>query len=208
MTTVYVLAALIVAAAAFFAILYLPNPVRVMPQRPEPAGGMMTWKVDFRLLFRARRNGHIVQHVRIRKRVATCVDAAFAAPLIDERTEFWEAWPVQAGTSIPWDRLGPVPVARDFDDAFVIRVPFGDLPFGRGRIRFDVRAQLRFYAGVTLPLSFIANNPNTQAGQALSDAAAPPFWRPGGTRHDLTAAWDNCTNEEHWAIDEHPKFRE
>jgi hypothetical protein len=208
MTTVYVLAALLVIAAGFFAIPYIPSPVRVIPHRPEPGGGMMTWKVDFRLWWRARRNGHIVQHVRIHKLVTSCADAAFATPSIDERIEFWEAWPVQAGTVIPWDRLGPVPAARDFDDAFVIRIPFGDLPFGRGRVRLEVRAQVRFYAGMTLPPSFIANNPNTQAGQALSDVAAPPFWRPGGTRHDLTVEWDNCTGEDRWQIDEVPKFTE
>jgi hypothetical protein len=208
MTAVYVIAALLVIAAAFFAIPRLPNPVRVIPHRPEPGGGMMTWKVDFRLLFRARRNGYIVQHVRIRKRVTTCADAAFATPGIDDRTEFWEAWPVQAGTAIPWDRLGPVPVARDFDDAFVVLIPFAELPFGNGRVRLEVRALVRFYAGVTLPPSFIENNPNTQAGFALSDAAAPPFWRDGGTRHDMTAEWDNCASEGHWTIDEHPKFQE
>lgn len=207
MTTVYVLAALLVLAAAFFAIRFIPNPVRVIPHRPEPAGGMMTWKVDFRLLFRARRNGHIVQHVRVLKRSTTCADAAFAHAT-DKRTEFWEAWPVQAGTVIPWDRLGPVPAARDFDDAFVIRIQATDLAFGRGRVRLEVRATVRFYADVALPPTFVASNPATQAGFALSDATAPPFWRPGGTRHDLTAEWDNCAGEPHWAIDEHPKFEE
>jgi hypothetical protein len=208
MTTVYVLAALLVlAAAAFFAIPRLPNPVRVIPHRPEPRGGMLTWKVDFRLWFNARRDGFIVQHVRIRRRVTNCADAAFANAG-DTQTEFWEAWPIQGGTVIPVDRLGPLPPVRDFDDAFVFRIPWGDLPFGRGRVRLEVRATVRFYAGVTLPTSFIANNPNTEAGAALSDVAPPPFWRPGGTRHELTAEWDNCAGEERWKVDEVPKFQE
>lgn len=208
MTTAYVLAALVFLAAAFFAFRVIVNPVRVIPHRPAPAGGMLTWKVDFRLWLGAFRDGFIVQHVRIRKRVTNCPDAAFAAPSIDERKEFWEAWPVQRGTVIPADRLGPLPAARDFDDAFLIRIPYGDLPFGRGRVRHDVRATVRFFAGVTLPPSFVPNNPATEAGLALSDAAAPPFWRPGGTRHELTAEWDNCGDEERWKVDEIPKFTE
>lgn len=209
MTIVYVLAALLVLAAAFFALRMLPNRVRVIPHRPEPGSGMYTWKVDFRLWFRPRRNGYIVQHVRIRERVARCHDDKFANPTSDESSEFWEAWPVQAGTRIPWDRLGPVAAPRDFDDAFVIRIPFDKLDmYERGRVWLQVRGVVHFFEDVTLPPSFIANNPATKAGQALSDVAPPPFWRPGGTQHDLDCRWNNCGDKEVWDDDEVPKFTE
>lgn len=209
MTIVYVLAALLVIAAAFFAIPRIPNPVRVIPHRPEPGSGMFTWKVEFRLWFRPRRNGCIVQHVRIRQRVTGCPDEQFANPDLDESSEFWEAWPVQAGTKIPWDRLGPVAAPRDFDDAYVIRIPFDKLDkYHRGRVWLEVRGVVRFFEGVTLPATFIPNNPRTKAGQALSDVAPPPFWRPGGTQHNLSVRWDNCGNEERWQVDETPKFQE
>ena len=162
----------------------------------------MTWKVDFRLWWSSRRAGYIVQHIRVHRMVTTCADPQFANAT-HERVEFWEAWPVQAGSRSP-DR----PTTRNFDDAFRMLILPGDLAFGQGRVRHEVLGELRFFPGMVLPPSFVEFNPNTQAGAALSDVAPPPGWRPGGTRHEMTVNWDNCTGEDKWNIDELPKFQE
>lgn len=209
MTTVYVLAALILVAASIFLIPALRSPVRVVPRRPDPQPLGISWKVDFRLWFPSWRGGYIVQHVRIRVRVTDCHDPQFTQPFVDKSTEFWEAWEVRPGRARPEPAPPPAP-AHDSDDIFGFAIPKADLGMGRGRVRLEVRAEVRFFPGVRLPATFIRRNPDTQAGYALSDVNRPPFWRPGGTRHDLTAEWENC-NElgQHWKlVDEVPKFRE
>jgi hypothetical protein len=207
MTTVNVLAALLVIAASIFAILALANLVRVIPRRPDPQPLGISWKVDFRLWFPAWRGGYIVQHVRIRERVTDCGDPAFAHPYIDKSAEFWEAWQVRPVRARPEPAPPPAP-AHDSDDMFGFGIPHGELGMGRGRVRLEVRGQVRFFPGVTLPATFIRNNPATQAGHALSDRNRPPFWRPGGTRHDLTAEWEACPAPQQWKlVEEVPKFR-
>ncbi|MDP2332968.1 MAG: hypothetical protein Q8M19_19970 [Reyranella sp.] len=207
MTTAYVIAALILIAAAFFAVILIPSPVRVKPHKPAPGINVMIWKVDLRLWWSSRRNGYIVQHVRINKMVTTCGDPQFANAIPGTPVEFWEAWPVQAGSRTP-DRPTTGPTARDFDDAFRMVIPDRELAFGRGRVRQEVLGELRFFPGMVLPNSFVEDNPDTQAGAALSDVAPPPGWRPGGTRHEMTVTWDNCTGVDKWDIQELPKFQE
>lgn len=205
MTTVYVLAALIVVAASIFLIPALASPVRVVPRRPDPRPTRLSWKVDFRLWFPSWRGGYVVQHVRIRERVTDCDDPQFTQPSIDKSLEFWEAWEVKPGQAKP----EPAP-PHDFDDVFQYDIrPAGLLAGRRGRVRLEVRALVRFFPRLTLPATFIRWNPATQAGFALSDANRPPFWRPGGTRHDLTAEWECCPAVQKWTrVDEVPKFRE
>lgn len=209
MTTVYVLAALIVLAASIFVIPALASPVRVLPRRPDPQPLGISWKVDFRLWFPSWRGGYIVQHVRIRERVTDCGDPTFAQPFIDKSTEFWEAWEVRPGRVRPEPAPPPAP-AHDFDDIFGFGIPQAQLAGGRrGRVRIEVTAEVRFFPGVTLPATFVRQNPATQAGFALSDVNRPPFWRPGGARHDLTAEWECCPGEQKWTrVDEFPKFRD
>lgn len=213
MTTVYVLAALIVLAASIFVIPALASPVRVLPRRPDPQPGGISWKVDFRLWFPSWRGGYIVQHVRIRERVTDCNDPDFKAPHVDRRVEFWEAWEVRPGRMKPESvpPLAPSMPAPDSDDIFGFGIPERDLGMqDQGRVRLEVRAEVRFFPGVTLPATFVRGNPATQAGAALSDKNRPPFWRPGGTRHDLTAEWENCGGAiRRWKlVEEIPKFRE
>jgi len=210
MTTVYVLAALLVLAASIFAIPVLASPVRVVPRRPEPEPEGIQWKVDFRLWFPSGRGGYIVQHLRIRERVTDCRDPQFAQPFVDRTREFWEAWPVSPRTVRPEAPPPSVP-AHDYDDNFRFGIPKKELNMnGHGRVRIEVRGVVRFFPGVTLPATFRRRNPATQAGYALSDANRPPFWRPGGTQHDLVAEWEHCPGTEmHWkSVDETPKFRE
>lgn len=208
MTTVYVLAALIVIAASIFVIPALASAVRVIPRRPDPQPLGISWKVDFRLWFPSGRGGYIVQHVTIRERVTDCSDPEFAQPFVDRRAEFWEAWEVRPVRARPEPAPPPAP-AQDSDDTFGFGIPQADLAMGvRGRVRLEVRAVVRFFPGVTLPATFIRRNPATQAGHALSDKNRPPFWRSGGTRHDLTAEWEACPAPQQWKlIDEVPKFR-
>ena len=209
MTTVYVIAALILIAAGFFVIPWITSPVRVVPKKPEPGHNVMTWKVDLRLWWGSRRAGYIVQHIRVNRLVTTCGDPQFAIATADTPVEFWEAWPVQAGSRTP-DR----PATRDFDDAFRMVIPVAALAFGgRGRVRQVVLGELRFFPGMVLPVppaspAFMEHNPNTQAGEALSSVAPPPGWRAGGTRHEMTVNWDNCAGEDRWDIKELPKFQE
>lgn len=209
MTTVYVLAALLVIAASIFYIPALASPVRVIPRRPETTPIRVQYKVDFQLQFTAFRRGYIVQHVTIRERVTKCQDPTFANPEIDRRREFWEAWPVRPFTREPEPPPAGVP-AHDYDDNFSYNAPFGEMPYGMCRAKVEVRAVVRFFPGVTLPATFRRRNPDTQAGYALSDKNRPPFWKAGGTRHDLTAEWEQCPGVEgHWvSIDEFPKARE
>ncbi len=209
MTTVYVLAALVVLAASIFLIPALASPVRVVPRRPDPKPTRLSWKVDFRLWFPSWRGGYIVQHIRIRERVTDCPDREFAQPTVDKSLEFWEAWEVRPGRTSPEHAPPPAP-PHDSDDLYRFDIrPDGLLAGRRGRVRIEVRAEVRFFPGVTLPATFVRANPATQAGFALSDAARPPFWRPGGTRHDLTAEWECCPAEQKWIrVDESPKFTE
>lgn len=209
MTTVYVLAALIIVAASIFLIPALRSPVSVLPRRPDPQPLGISWRVDFRLWFPTWRGGYIVQHVRIREWVTDCDDPEFKQPFIDRPlVEFWEAWPVRPGRARPEPAPPPAP-AHVSDDMFGFGIPRGDLGMGRGRVRLEVRSEVRFFPGVTLPATFIRQNPDTQAGHALSDKNRPPFWQPGGAHHDLTAEWEACPAPQRWKrVDEVPKFRE
>jgi len=209
MTTVYVLAALILIAAGFFALIIIPSPVRVVPKKPEPSGDTMIWKVDFRLWWGSRRAGYIVQHIRVHRMETTCADREFANAT-HERVEFWEAWAVPAGGRTP-DRPAPGAAgARDFDDAFQMVIDRRTLAFGRGRVRQEVLGELRFFPGMILPgpPDFMESNPRTQAGHAVSGVAPPPGWRAGGTRHEMVVNWDNCGEAPKWDIQELPKFQE
>jgi hypothetical protein len=127
---------------------------------------------------------------------------------VNKQIEFWEAWLVDAGASVPHDRAA---ATRDFDDAFHFEIPANALDhYGRGRVRLEVRATVRFYEGVALPNTFRVGTV-ASAGHALSDSVRPPFWRDGGAQHNLTYEWDNCgflgpDGKPHETIDEYPKF--
>lgn len=208
MTTVHVLAALLVIAALFFGLrVFFPNWVKVIPHRPEPRpGGGITWKVDFQLYFRSRAAGYVVQHINIRERMTFCEDPQFAQPSVDKHIEFWEAWPVDAGARIPHDRAA---ATRDFDDAFSFGFSLEDFGISRrGRARLDVRATVRFCEGVTLPNTFRVGAV-ASAGHALSDTTRPPFWHGIGAQHNLTYEWHNCgPGEPRETFNEFPKFVE
>jgi hypothetical protein len=205
MTIVYLLGgALLLAVLLYFKLRWLFNPLFIKPQPPQADADGILWKVHFELLFRSIGGGYVVQKIHVRERATTCDDAEFAFPVVNEEREFWEAWEVPAGQRVSKRRID----GSDFDDAFSYGVPKNALPFGgRGRAKLEVLAVVRFYEGVLLPQSFVAFNPATRAGEALSDAARPPFWGAGnsGVRHELTYEWEACEGEPTFTKSEVPK---
>jgi hypothetical protein len=57
---------------------------------------------------------------------------------------------------------------------------------------FKVVALVKFYE-MTLPATFIKQNPQTRAEDLRSTTRRPDFWDDTGTIHNLTVTWD-CTD--------------
>lgn len=77
----------------------------------------------------------------------------------------------------------------DYDDDYA--APDAPESYGN-RVRTGL---VRFFEGLTLPATFIENNPDTLAGNLPSTTVPPGFWTTWRTtRHDLDVTW-NCCDE-------------
>jgi RHS repeat-associated protein len=103
------------------------------------------WKVQWKLTKKSQSGGWIVQE-------DTVTDASGK-----EVIHFWEAWRVPANSQVTIYN-GIIP----YDDSF-IGLPSGDI----------ATTKARFYEGLQLPSSFIANNPATYAGILPSTTVNP-----------------------------------
>jgi hypothetical protein len=154
---------------------------------PKDLGcGQVEWLVEFELPQKAESDGWIIQQIQrsydIRK-----ADGTVADPKINtQKPTYWEAWPVKAGATSTSDRYDATADGRTYDDSY-------DQP-KRPNLKgeYKVVGLAKFYA-VTLPATFIKQNPQTRAQDRRSTTVRPDFWDDTGTIHNLTVTWD-CTD--------------
>ncbi|MGD1845491.1 MAG: T9SS type A sorting domain-containing protein [Salibacteraceae bacterium] len=145
----------------------------------SPCGGF-AWVVNFELDAITQLGGWIVQEIEFQRNVDTCTGGSLQA----ESFHFWEAWKVNPGHAIQSLRVGGKP----YDDAYV----GWSRPNTKGVIK--ITGKVKFFENVTLPATMKIFNPNTIAGELLSDTAKPAFWNDNGAvDHNLCAVW-NCCN--------------
>jgi hypothetical protein len=164
------------------------NPsIKTLYSGPKDLGcGGVEWLVEFQLPQKAGADGWIIQQVTrsydIRKKDGTVADPKLNAA----KATFWEAWPVKKGATITSNRYNSTADGRTYDDTF-------DQP-ARPNLKgaFKVVALAKFFE-VTLPSTFIKQNPLTRAADLPSTTQQPSFWDGTGTTHNLTVTWD-CTD--------------
>ncbi|MEA2192735.1 MAG: hypothetical protein QOI73_2856, partial [Solirubrobacteraceae bacterium] len=145
--------------------------------------GAFSWKVNFRLNRPSIAGGYFIQDLRIRRRATDCDGTAL--PDHSLTMHYWEAWRVQPGARE--DEL----VANgtyDYADLYQLDAPGLNT---KGTARYS--GNVAFYEGLTLPATFVANNPAT-AAQALPSTTVDPHLT-GGTvshRHNISASWNCC----------------
>jgi hypothetical protein len=179
--------------------IYIPAPGTIPPASQNPSintlysgpkdlgCGGVEWLVEFQLPKKADADGWIIQQVTrsydIRKADGSVADPRLNAP----KATFWEAWPVKKGAVKTANRYDATDDGRTYDDSF-------DQPT-RPNLKgeFKVVALAKFFE-VTLPATFVKQNPLTRAEDLPSTTIKPSFWDGTGTVHNLTASWD-CTDD-------------
>jgi hypothetical protein len=145
--------------------------------------GGFSWKVNFRLNRPSIAGGYFIQEIRVRRRATDCDGTTLPEHSIMQH--YWEAWRVQPGARE--DEL----VANgtyDYADLYQLDSPGLNT---KGTARYS--GNVAFYEGLTLPASFVANNPATLAHDLPSTAVDPHL--PAGTvshRHNISASWNCC----------------
>jgi hypothetical protein len=144
--------------------------------------GAFSWKVNFTLPTASPAGGHFVQEITVRRTGKTCAGQGAGCDL---NFHYWEAWHVAAnGTQDELVAAGTF----DFADQYSLST------CGAGtKGTFSFTGSVRFYEGLALPASFIAQNPNTIAGDLPSTANNPNL--RGGTparTHSISGSWDCC----------------
>jgi hypothetical protein len=145
--------------------------------------GEFDWRVNFTLPTPSPAGGWFVQELSIRRRATDC--AGTAVPRWDMNHHYWEAWRVRAGGT--QDEL----VANGtFNYADMYRL--GSCGSGT-KGTFSYVGSVRYYEGLTLPRTFIPNNPATIAHDLPSTTTDPRL--PGGTpalAHSISGSWNCC----------------
>ena len=149
---------------------------------PGPCGEFQ-WSVNFRLNRPSIAGGWFVQEISVRRRATDCDNNALPAQRIT--SHYWEAWRVRPGSR--QDEL-----VDDGSFNYADRYWMGSSGVNtKGSSRYT--GNVAFYEGLTLPATFIPNNPATFA-HALPSTTTNPRLR-GGTvshRHNITATWNCC----------------
>jgi hypothetical protein len=156
--------------------------------------GEYVWRVNFTLPTPSVAGGIFVQEVTGKRTGTNCGKGT--ATDCARASHFWEAWRVKPGdTQEEEAAAGKV----RFTDEFA----FG--PCGTGTSgAFSVVGSVRFHEGLTIPKSFIPNNPDTFAREVPSTTANPKL--SGGTpakAHAISGRWSCCPKAAKTEFDSH-----
>jgi hypothetical protein len=156
--------------------------VNVSGPTPGTCAGL-PWKVNFVLPTPSVAGGYFVQDVAIYVGTTDCAGAARPAQSIS--SHYWEAWHVDPGGT----RQDLVANGTyDYTDMYSNASP------GAGtKGTFSITGSVAFYEGLTLPATFVPNNPATFAGHLPSTTTNPAL--RGGTpvlAHNINGTWNCC----------------
>jgi hypothetical protein len=156
--------------------------------------GAYVWRVNFTLPTASLAGGYFVQDLRVRRTATDC--KGNADPDASMSQHYWEAWHVKPGDT--QDELVT-------DGTFTYSDQFSLHDIGAStKGSFESTASVRFYEGLSLPASFVANNPDTIAGDLPSTATDPGL--KGGTpalKHEIRGSWDCCPSAKATKITGH-----
>jgi len=149
----------------------------VMGPKDRGRGGY-DWKVWFSVGKAAANDGWVIQEYdgdADRRKADGKSDAHKAY-------HYWEAWELKKGKTVTIWQDGKL---DDNDDEY-----WWDPEPEKTKGTNSVKGKVKFYEGA-LPGDFKKENPDTIAHILPSTTKKPPFWDGAGTRHDLTATWDD-----------------
>jgi hypothetical protein len=141
------------------------------------------WQVNFTLPSASPAGGYFVQDVTISRNATDCSGTALAGSNLNYH--YWEAWHVARGGT--QDELVANGTFNYADQFSLSAVP------GSSRGSFSFTGSVRFFEGLSLPASFVANNPATIAGDLPSTSTDPHL--AGGTAaqtHNISGTWNCC----------------
>lgn len=145
--------------------------------------GEFSWQVNFKLPKPSPAGGWFVQEVNVQRAATDCTGAPDTAN--SHGSHYWEAWHVAPGGTE--DELV---AAGTFNFADQYSMP-ASADGTSGTCSYTGR--VKFHEGLTLPSTFIPNNPATFAQDLPSTTINPHL--PGGTRalaHSIAGRWDCC----------------
>lgn len=145
--------------------------------------GGFDWRVKFDLKNPSKGGGWIVQEIEIKNNIKNCDGTDNNVSTI----HYWEAWEIKDKQSAP--DLSRNTLGLTFDDMWV------EPDHPNTRNYQDNRGKVRYFEGVNLPATMVANNPAVPgAGILHADTVAPPFWNNGAsnTDHNLYVSWNCC----------------
>jgi hypothetical protein len=171
-----------------------PNPVGMTTTYGPTVGscGAVVWGVSFQLSAPAASKGYIIQKITFSRSVTPCTPANAATTTTSQT--YYEAWAVDSGATTA------TPIWPQGNDGFNTG---SASPGTKGSC--CITGEVKFFPGVTLPPSWIFNNPNTLADSLASDTLAPPFWNnSGATPHTMCVTWDCCNGKDTTTVTTNP----
>ena len=145
--------------------------------------GAFNWRVNFTLPAPSPAGGYFIQDITTQRAATDCADTA--ATRWNFNHHYWEAWRVRPrGTQDELVADG----TYDYADKYWL-----DAPGSGTKGTFSYVGSVKYYEGLTLPGSFIPNNPATIAHDLPSTTTDPHL--PGGTparAHNISGTWNCC----------------